>query len=51
MVTKLSFDTQSINPDYQFYFQNPDEDSVIFKIRDTYRIATLREDSPKATGG
>jgi hypothetical protein len=34
-IAKLSFDNELLNPDYQFYFPNPNKDSVIFKIKES----------------
>jgi hypothetical protein len=37
-ISKISFDTESMNPEYQFYFPDPNKDSIIFKIKENYPI-------------
>lgn len=43
-INTISFDTESINPEYQFYFPDPNKDSIIFKIRENYPIEDLIRD-------
>jgi hypothetical protein len=45
-ITKLSFDNELLNPDYQFYFPNPNKDSIIFKIKESYPIEDVVKDVP-----
>jgi len=43
-ISKLSFATESMNPDFQFYFPDQNKDSIIFKIKENYPIEEVIKD-------